>query len=168
MFLWSNNVDFFSVVECFANEGNILETEQSHILSKNLFSSSQGMLRLPVESTLSEDWSDQTSIFQVILDVSKNLWFSLGWRANNHNVWTWDDVGSFARYLIDFTNQISFWLPWWLGCVCDYFIVKDFRSSRHNVDLPFGVEMANCCDRGTGKIATTSKSYLEDRFHPLI
>lgn len=141
--LRSDDVNFFSIVESFADEGDVLETEESNVASHELIGAAEGVLGLPVEGTLPEDRAKEAVVFQEGLDVVDDLHLGLGGRANNDYVAVGDDVLSAARAPIDAPCHLAFVLPVGLGGVGNDLITKKFGTTRQNVDLPLGVEMAD-------------------------
>ena len=86
MFLGSNDVHLFTIIESLADEWHIHQTEQSDVPSLNLVGTSHGLGGLPVECTLSKDRAKKTPISQEWFNVSQELGLSLGGRANDNNV----------------------------------------------------------------------------------
>ena len=55
VFLGPNDIDTLSVVDRFADEGDILEREEGDVPAHELLSPTKRMLSLPIEGTLAED-----------------------------------------------------------------------------------------------------------------
>ena len=80
------DIDFFPVVECLADEGDILETEEGDVAAGDLVDTTKCTLRLPVECALAEDGAEEAPIRQVLLYIIDDLTFGLGGTADNDNV----------------------------------------------------------------------------------
>jgi hypothetical protein len=85
MLLWSNDVDVFSIVDRLADEWHILQTKNRKVHVKDeLFA--QNVHGLKIESSLSEDRSDQGSFLQEWSDLRQDLILGVSWRTDNYNV----------------------------------------------------------------------------------
>ena len=88
----ANNVNIFSISDTFANERNVLQTEHCPLVFHDLFRSTKGILGLPVEGTLSENRTDQTTFREVVSNLFQNADFSMGGRRDQNNVRSGNDI----------------------------------------------------------------------------
>jgi len=71
--LGSNDVHVFPVVYNFANERNVLQTENRNVFFLDFLRSTEGELSLPVECSLSEDRTDEAAWFYEVSNLFQNL-----------------------------------------------------------------------------------------------
>jgi len=71
--LGPDDVHFFTVVESFADERNVHQTEHGNVAAGHLFGATQGVLGLPIEGTLAEDGAEEAAIWQEAVDVFQDL-----------------------------------------------------------------------------------------------
>ena len=79
MLLWSDDVNFFAVVDCFANEGHILKTKKCDVASHELFRPTKSILSLPIKGTLTEDRSKKAAIWKMLLNLVEDFCSSVSW-----------------------------------------------------------------------------------------
>lgn len=78
-FLWSDDIDIFSVIDSLANEWYILKTEYGQLLLLNpleaivVVTVSKSMNHLAIESSLSKDTANECAILDVWLDLSNDF-----------------------------------------------------------------------------------------------
>ena len=94
MLLWTDDVDIFAIVNCFADKRNVLEAKNCQVLLMNL--APQDVLRLKVKRALAENGSNESSSFEVGLDLREDLVLGVCWRADNDNVSILHDILSLA------------------------------------------------------------------------
>ena len=75
--LGPNDVDLFTVVESFADEWNVHQTEHCNVAACHLFGATESVLGLPVEGTLAEDGAEKAAIWQVSVDIVQDLEFGV-------------------------------------------------------------------------------------------
>jgi hypothetical protein len=111
MFLGPNNVNFFAIVESFANKRHILEREEGDLSPLDLLGTSQNVSALPIKGTLAEDGTQQDTILEMGLDIFKDLKLGLGGRANQNNMRTGDHLGGVLGRFVDLANEVASSFP---------------------------------------------------------
>ena len=109
--LWSNNVDFFAVLNDFADEGHILQTKQRQLALGKCFRATKSELCLPIESTLTEDRADKSAIVDVVLDVGENLILSVSRTANDNDMRARNHIFGVFAHFVQFADEITLMFP---------------------------------------------------------
>ena len=61
------------VVDCFTDEGHVLQREESNVSPEQLSSAAQRMLCLPIEGTLTENGAKHATVWQQVLDLPESF-----------------------------------------------------------------------------------------------
>jgi hypothetical protein len=92
--LWTDDVDISAIIHCFADKWNVLETKNCQVLLMN--PAPQNVLSLKVKRALAENGSNESSSFEVGLDLREDLVFGVCRRADDDNVSILHDILSIA------------------------------------------------------------------------
>jgi len=111
MLLRSDNVDVLAVVDCLADEGNVLETEDGPVVLLDVLDTAEGVFALPVESTLSEDGADQSALVKILLALFEQTDLGMRRRAHDDDLGAGNDFRRLIRALVDLADEVSFVLP---------------------------------------------------------
>lgn len=66
MLLWANNIDILAVVDGLTNEWHILQRKECQFSLHDSFGSTEHVLGLPVESSLTEDGTNEATFVKVL------------------------------------------------------------------------------------------------------
>ncbi len=86
MLFRANDIDFFSIVKCLADERHILQTEQSDVSPQDFSSAPKSTLDCPVKGSLAEDGAEHAIIWQKVFYVFEDLRLRLCGRANYDDI----------------------------------------------------------------------------------
>lgn len=166
MLLGSNDINIFTVVHYFAEEWYVLKWKDSEILLLNIIT--QDEFGLQIESTLSKDSSDISTVLKVWLYLFEDFDLCLSWWANQYNLRSGYDVFSVLWASVDFSFHISFMFPCWFLSVGFNFWCPHFGSSRENVDSILRVLMSNDCHCAMCKVTSSGNCNLEYGLHSIL
>lgn len=154
MLLWPNDIDIFSVVHYLAQERYVLEREDGYILLNQIISKHVSCLK--IKATLTKDCSNISSVFQVRLDLFKDLYLCVCWWTYQYDLCSRDYILCIFRALSDLALHVSLELPCWFLCVCLDFWCPQFWSSGEHFDRVFRVLMADYSNCTVSEVSTTA------------
>lgn len=111
MFLGSDNVHVFAVVYRLANKRHILQRKKCQFPLYDSVWTAKSVLRLPIEGSLTEDWSHKAALIKILSDFSKNLKLGLSRTAYDDDVRAGNHILGVLRHFVDVADQVTLALP---------------------------------------------------------
>jgi hypothetical protein len=100
--LWTNDIDVFSVIHSFANEGYILKTKTSQVFT--IHPVAKDMFTLKIKTSLTKDRSNESAIFDKWGNLFQNGMFSMSWGTNDNDISIRNYFRSTIRTNINLSN----------------------------------------------------------------